>query len=89
MSGITIEKADEKKLEQMGVKHWPIWTKEASTFDWHYDETEVCYVLEGEVVVRTGAGEVRFGKGDLVTFPKGLDCEWKILKHVRKHYRFG
>jgi uncharacterized cupin superfamily protein len=25
-------------------------------------------------------------KGDLVTFPKGLRCRWKVLEPVRKHY---
>ena len=32
---------------------------------------------------------IRFGKGDLVTFPVGMSCTWKVLKPVRKHYRFG
>ena len=28
----------EEKLEELKVKTWPIWTKEASTFDWFYDD---------------------------------------------------
>ena len=32
---------------------------------------------------------VEFGPGDLVTFPEGLDCVWKISKPVKKHYKFG
>jgi uncharacterized protein len=32
---------------------------------------------------------VEFGAGDLVTFPKGMSCVWKIASAVRKHYRFG
>ena len=31
---------------------------------------------------------VEMGKGDLVTFPKGMNCTWKIRKNVRKHYTF-
>ncbi|NET86216.1 MAG: cupin domain-containing protein, partial [Moorea sp. SIO1F2] len=27
--------------------------------------------------------------GDLVTFPAGMSCTWKILSNVRKHYQFG
>ena len=27
--------------------------------------------------------------GDFVTFPKGMDCVWKISKGVRKHFNFG
>jgi len=87
---ITVKKsAQPKLLDEMGVRTWPIWTKEPSTFDWHYDEQEVCYFLEGDVTVKTSGGEVSFGKGDLVTFPKGLSCTWHIKQAVRKHYRFG
>ena len=87
---IKIEKASKDKLEQMGVFSWPIWEKEASKFDWHYDDKETCYLLEGDVIVTTKDGkEVTFGAGDLVVFPKGLSCVWNIKKPVRKHYNFG
>ncbi len=80
----------EKRLEALGVRSWPIWTKDISEFPWSYDEQEVCFFLEGDVEVTAESGEVaRFGKGDLVTFPKGLDCTWKVLSPVRKHYQFG
>ena len=84
-----VEKPDEKKLKEIGVKGWPMWTKEPSVFEWHYDDTETCFLLEGDVVVKTAEGSVMFGKGDLVTFSKGLDCTWHVKKAVRKHYRFG
>jgi hypothetical protein len=78
------------KLERLGVFSWPIWTKEASTFDWYYDETETCYLLDGKVRVEPAGGNaVEFGAGDLVTFPKGTSCIWKIASAVRKHYSFG
>jgi uncharacterized protein len=84
------------KLEELGVRSWPIWEKEASTFPWHYDEAETCLLLEGDVVVQPtdGSGRaqgpaVAFGAGDLVTFPAGMSCTWTIRKAVRKHYRFG
>ena len=79
-----------EKLDELGVKSWPIWEKEESEFPWHYDETETCYLLEGDVTVTPDGGQpVRFGAGDLVTFPQGMSCTWKIHKAVRKHYRFG
>jgi uncharacterized cupin superfamily protein len=78
------------RLEQLTVQTWPIWEKEVSEFPWHYDEAETCFLLEGDVIVTPDGGEpVRFGKGDLVTFPEGMSCMWKVLKLVRKHYRFG
>ena len=90
MEKIKVEKPTEEKLNELGVSSWSIWTKEVSRFDWHYDDKEVCYLLEGEVIVRTKDGEeVKFGTGDLVTFPKGLSCNWEVLKPVKKHYKFG
>ncbi len=79
-----------EQLGNLGVKKWPIWTKEISQFPWSYDEPETCYFLEGDVVVKPeGESEVKIGKGDLVTFPSGMSCTWKINAPVRKHYRFG
>lgn len=79
----------EDRLAELGVYGWPIWTKEVSEFPWSYDESERCYFLEGDVFVVPEEGEpVEMGKGDLVTFPKGMNCTWKIRKNVRKHYTF-
>lgn len=91
MSEIIIEKnPTDERLEALGVKDWPIWTKEASEFPWSYSDKETCYLLEGEVVVTPDGGTpVTFGAGDLVTFPAGMRCTWTIKKAVRKHYTFG
>ena len=86
---IEIRKPKMEDIEKEGIMSWPIWEKEISRFDWHYDETEECYLLEGKVVVETDDGEkVQFGKGDFVTFPKGLSCVWEIKEPVKKHYNF-
>jgi len=37
-------------LKGLNIGSWPIWTKE---FDWYYDETEQCYILEGRAIVET------------------------------------
>ncbi|MCX6326361.1 MAG: cupin domain-containing protein [Bacteroidia bacterium] len=87
---ILIEKPSEEKLLRLKVNSWPVWEKEISEFLWKYDETETCYIIEGEVVVTPVNGNpVEFGKGDLVVFSEGLKCKWKIIKAVRKHYKFG
>lgn len=90
-SGITIEhNATPAKLEVMGVYDWPIWSKEASTFPWNYEQKETCYFLEGDVIVTPDGGEpVHMGEGDLVIFPAGLSCTWEIREDVEKHYDFG
>ena len=87
---IKIEKPTDEKLEQLGVKSWPIWTKEVSEFPWYYDDKETCLVLEGQVVVTPKGGEpVEINAGDFVEFPAGMSCVWKITKDIRKHYNFG
>ena len=88
-SKILVEKPTAQRLQDLKVFSWPIWTKEVSSFDWFYDEKEVCYFLAGEVTVKTADGESSFGQGDLVTFPQGLQCVWNVKKPVKKHYQFG
>lgn len=86
---IKVEKIDRKELEKRGVFSWPVWEKEVSRFDWTYDSVEQCYFLEGSVTVESKlAKPVSFGKGDFVTFPKGLACTWIVKAPVRKHYNF-
>ncbi|MBW2974349.1 cupin domain-containing protein [Candidatus Woesearchaeota archaeon] len=76
---------ERKDMESCGV-----WEKEVSEFPWEYDEKETCLLIEGKVEVTEDSGEKAFfGKGDLVVFPKGLKCTWKILEPVKKYYRFG
>jgi uncharacterized cupin superfamily protein len=91
MSTIRIEhNPSQADLDTLGVATWGIWTKEISSFPWTYDEREMCYLLEGEVIVTPdGGAPVRIAKGDLVTFPAGMSCTWEIRQPVRKHYRFG
>ena len=77
------------KLDTLGVDVWPVWTKEVATFDWTYDQTEVCYVLEGEAIVTPKQGNaVTIKEGDYVVFPKGLSCTWEVKTPFRKHYNF-
>lgn len=78
-----------KQLKQLDVYSWPIWEKETSSFPWTYDMEEVCYILEGRVTVTPKNGEpVTIEAGQLVTFPKGMQCDWTISEAIRKHYQF-
>lgn len=80
-----------ERLAELGVRSWPTWQAEPSTFDWHYDDEETCYLLAGRVRVTPegGGAPVEIAAGDLVTFSQGLSCTWQVLERVRKHYRFG
>lgn len=76
------------KLEVLGVDDWPIWRKEPSTFQWRYDRAETCYILRGRFQVTPTGGEPHaFGRGDLISFPEGLECTWEVIEPVEKHYR--
>ncbi len=85
---IKIEKLSEKEINDMNVRSWPIWESGVSRFDWYYDSTETCLLLDGRVVVETDDGSVEIKKGDYVTFPKGLSCVWDVKEPVKKHYNF-
>ncbi|WP_294945941.1 cupin domain-containing protein [Sulfurivirga sp.] len=85
-----IRNPDPQQLDELGVRDWPIWEKEVSTFPWTYDATETCYILEGRVTVTPEGGEpVTIEAGDLVTFPAGMSCVWEIHAPIRKHYNFS
>lgn len=90
MSKILKEKPDQAQLERLGIKNWSPWECNPSSFPWEYDDRETAYVFEGRVTVETSEGEmVEIGPGDLVTFPKGLQCTWTVHEKIRKVYRFG
>ena len=79
-----------EKIKKLGVYNWPIWIKDVSEFPWEYDVTETCYFLEGEAIITPNDGDaVKLLKYDLVTFPKGMTCTWKITKNVKKHYKIN
>jgi uncharacterized protein len=79
-----------EKLEQMNVFSWPIWEKEQSDFPYHYETDETCYIIEGHLVVTPDGDEpVEIRSGELVIFPAGMSCRWKIIRKVRKHYQFS
>ena len=83
---ITIKKPTEQERAEM--LKLPTWGCEASEFDWYYDQEETCLLVEGEVEVTHADGSAKFGVGDMVTFPEGMSCVWKVTKPVKKHYIF-
>lgn len=89
MAKIVVTKPSDHALDELGVRAWEIWTCEAGTFDWHYEQKETCYLLEGDVTVTAKDDQATFGAGDLVIFPEGLDCKWEVRLPVKKHYKMG
>lgn len=90
MNTITIEhNVPPAKLDVLYVDDWPVWTKGISEFDWEYDQQETCYVVEGSAVITPeNAAPVTIKTGDMVVFPKGMRCVWKVIEPIEKHYKF-
>ena len=89
MSEIIVEKnPSQAHLDSLGVSKWATWQKEVSVFPWTFPEQEIAYILEGECVITpTGGKAVKFGKGDLVTFPTGMTASWEVKQPLHKHYK--
>ena len=51
MSILITSPCPKSTIEELGIKNWPIWTCEASSFDWTYYDKETCLLLEGKVTV--------------------------------------
>ena len=83
-----IKKFNKNEVEKKNIRNWPIWEKEPSSFDWHYECGEVCYVLKGKAVIKTIYQEVEIEEGDYVVFPAGMRCHWNIKEKFKKHYNF-
>ena len=61
-------------LARIGINHTTLLPgKESSMRHWHTHEDEFVYVLEGEVVLRTGAGEQLLSAGMCAGFPAGSE----------------
>jgi uncharacterized cupin superfamily protein len=88
MSKIKIEKPTKEMLQTLDIEQWSPWDCQPSVFDWEYTNTEIAYILDGKVRVKTDEEEVEINAGDLVTFPKGLKCTWNVLETIRKVYTF-
>jgi uncharacterized protein len=62
-----------------------VWECTVGTFVWRYGEDETVYIISGEVFISTKNGEEkRLGPGDMVFFPGGISCKWRVTIPVRK-----
>lgn len=80
-----------ERLERLGVADWPIFSCEVSEFEQTYEQRELCYLLEGMVIITSadGGAAIEVGAGDLVLFPAGSSFHWEVLQPVRKRCRLG
>ncbi|MEW5692908.1 MAG: cupin domain-containing protein [Candidatus Hydrogenedentota bacterium] len=89
MSKVKISQPTKEEKDKLGLNTWGVWSCGISKFPWEYSDRETCYIIEGEVTVKTDEGDYSIKAGDLVTFESGLSCEWDVKKPIKKYYRFG
>ena len=78
------------KLEVMGVEDWPLETIPAGTTTQQHLQTEVFYILSGEVRLSEEDGDpVLLGAEDLVTIMPGQNCRWEVLEALSRHFQIG
>jgi uncharacterized cupin superfamily protein len=85
---IEIEQPDHDELEEAGVFDWPVWEHDEDKFDWYFDKTEHCYIIEGVADIVSEFDTITVKPGDYLIFPAGLECVWDIRSKIRKHYSF-
>ena len=67
-------------LTRIGINHTTLPPgKESSMRHWHTLEDEFVYVLEGKLVLRTGAGEQLLSAGMCAGFPAGADDGHQLI----------
>ncbi|HEV8017671.1 MAG TPA: cupin domain-containing protein [Steroidobacteraceae bacterium] len=67
-------------LTRIGINHTTLPPgKESSMRHWHTLEDEFVYVLEGEVVLRTAAGEQLLRAGMCAGFPAGIEDGHQLI----------
>ena len=80
-----------KILKNKNIKDysdWSIWECPPSQFDWKYDQDEHCFIIQGNVIVKTDNESVHLTSGDYVIFPKGLKCYWEVRDAIKKYFQF-
>lgn len=89
MSKISIQKATPDILKNYDIDSWSSWDCDPSEFPWEYSTDEICYVKKGRVIVTEEDGtKIEINAGDIVIFPKGLKCTWKVIDRIEKVYNF-
>lgn len=90
MKEVIITRPGKEDLDRLGIGKWPAWECDPSEFDWQYTDEETAYIINGLAVVTTkDGGRFEFKAGDMVKFPKGLKCHWKIIKRIEKVFKMG
>ena len=62
-----------------------VWECTPGSFNWNYCQDETAVIMSGEAFITTEDGSERHLRpGDLVFFPAGSSCTWRITAPIRK-----
>lgn len=64
-----------------------IWQGEPGSHSVNYSEEEVCFLLQGKVVIHDQHGEsITLSKGDMFAIPAGFSGVWQTVETAKKLY---
>jgi uncharacterized cupin superfamily protein len=70
-----------------GVLYAGMFTMEPSRVRYTFSGDETLHVLEGDVEIQLdGEPALRFGPGDIASFPKGAHSTWTVHQRLRKFF---
>lgn len=82
-----ISRPSQEEIENLRLTSWKYWDCLPTSFEWEYDEQETAFLLEGSAEIILENGETfMISEGDLVYFPQGLKCKWKVLTSLKKRF---
>jgi uncharacterized protein len=62
-----------------------VWECTPGSFRWQYHQDETALITSGEALITfEGGSECHLRPGDLVFFPAGSSCIWRITAQIRK-----
>lgn len=78
------------RLCELEVSRWPVVDYAEGTCERVYEYSETCYFLRGLAELQTDDGTTLLvGKGDLVTFPRGMKVRWRVTEKIVQHSQTG
>ena len=68
-----------------GTSSAVVWECSPGSFKWDYHQDETAVIIAGEAFITIeGGSERQLRPGDLIFFPAGTSCTWRVTVQIRK-----
>jgi uncharacterized cupin superfamily protein len=68
-----------------GTSSVVVWECSPGSFKWDYHQDETAVIIAGEAFITIeGGSERQLRPGDLIFFPAGTSCTWRVTVQIRK-----